>query len=502
MNQIKIGAIISYFTVAFNIISGLFFTPFLISKVGNNVYGIYTLVITFLNYFLIDFGLGNSVSKYISLYRAQGKKKKVNEFISVVFKLFLAMAFIIGVVLFILYFFLESFFSGLTADEIVILKKMYIISGGSAVLLFIFIPLDGILTAYEKFFELKSCELLRKIGIIVLSVMALEIKCDIILVSTINAIVGVVVVIMKMGIIKNEIPIKIRWKYFDNNIFAQVASFSGWLTLIMIAQRFIIPIAPTILGRFSNSDEIGIFSIATTVEGYIYTIASCLNGLFLPKLTQMLVKKQNKEINRLFIDVGRIQSMVIGTIVACFCVYGKEFIYIWVGREFEKAYWVILLLIIPSIIVYAQEVANSILIIEHKKLKYKAGCYIVGAVISTITACMLTPKLGSIGAGIGITICLWGCHVIAMNMVYAKKTMLNIKEFFSSCYNKLIPVLFGLILVGFLINRYIETDNLIVLGIKIICFILIEMIICWKIVLNSEEKRKIMQLMKKQENLE
>lgn len=377
MNQIKWGAIISYITVAFNIISGLFFTPFLIEKVGSNVYGVYTLVITFLNYFLIDFGLGNSVSKYISFYRTDNKQDKINEFASVIFKLFFTIAIIIGIILSILYFFVEKFFTGLTEYEITILKKMYIISGTSAVSLFLFIPLDGILTAYEKFFELKFCELFRKVTIIALSVMALEVSCNIIAVSAVNAIVGFIVVGIKIGIVKRTIPIKIKWQYFSKDIFVQVAGFSVWLTIIMIAQRFIIPIAPTILGRFSNANEISIFSIATTVEGYIYTIASCLNGLFLPKLTEMLVKGKNQEINNLFIIVGRIQSMIIGLIITCFIIFGKEFLNIWVGEKFLKSYWVILLLIVPTIITYSQEIANSILIIEHEKLKYKAVCYIV-----------------------------------------------------------------------------------------------------------------------------
>ena len=72
MTQIKKGAIVSYITVAFNIISGFFFTPFLIGKVGIGPYGVYTLVTTFLNYFLIDFGLGNAVAKYLTVYNHFG----------------------------------------------------------------------------------------------------------------------------------------------------------------------------------------------------------------------------------------------------------------------------------------------------------------------------------------------------------------------------------------------------------------------------------------------
>ena len=41
--QIKLGAIISYFAIAFNIIAGLIYTPWMVGQIGKSDYGLYTL---------------------------------------------------------------------------------------------------------------------------------------------------------------------------------------------------------------------------------------------------------------------------------------------------------------------------------------------------------------------------------------------------------------------------------------------------------------------------
>lgn len=487
MSQIRKGAFISYITVAFSIISGLFYTPYLIGKVGNGSYGIYTLVSTFLNYFLIDFGLGNAVAKYLSAYRVKNEREQAGKFISVIFKLFLMLAAVIGMILSVIYFFLESFFTGLTGTELIILKQMYIISGVSSVLLFVFIPLDGILTSYELFTELRAIELLRKIFVIVLSVMALRHSANVVNIVIVNAVAGFIMVGLKLFYVCRKTDLKVEWKHFDIKIIKTVGTFSLWLTIIMVAQRFIIPIAPTILGKFSNSTEISIFSIATTVEGYVFTFASCLNGLFLPRLTQLYIEHDNEEINRLFNKVGRLQVYIIGMILSAFIIFGQEFIMVWVGADFLKAYWVILLIMPTSVIVYAQEVANSILMIQDK-LKYKAMCYSVGAVFSTVVSCVLSGRYGAVGAGVGVAACLWVSHVFMMNFIYTRITSLDIKNFFTDCYGRTLPCLAGSVVIGIWINRSAITDSVMLVGVKIAVFCFVLLIIYYFLAFKEDDK--------------
>ena len=49
-NQRKIGALLSYAVIALNMIVGLVYTPFLIRKLGQAEYGLYSIVYSVMNY--------------------------------------------------------------------------------------------------------------------------------------------------------------------------------------------------------------------------------------------------------------------------------------------------------------------------------------------------------------------------------------------------------------------------------------------------------------------
>ena len=104
--QIKLGAVISYIAIAFNMIAGLIYTPWMITKIGQGNYGLYTLASSLITMFVVDFGMGAAVSRFVSRYNAEGNQKAVNNFLGVVYKLYFAIDIIIFTALIIVYFFI------------------------------------------------------------------------------------------------------------------------------------------------------------------------------------------------------------------------------------------------------------------------------------------------------------------------------------------------------------------------------------------------------------
>ena len=74
--QIKYGAIISYVSIIINIVLSLIYLPWLVSSIGKSQYALYSLAGTFINMFLVDFGLSQATSRFLSKYRADKDKEK------------------------------------------------------------------------------------------------------------------------------------------------------------------------------------------------------------------------------------------------------------------------------------------------------------------------------------------------------------------------------------------------------------------------------------------
>ena len=98
VNQIKLGAIISYLALFTNVIIGLVYTPWLIKTIGKSDYGLYTLAMSIIGLVAFDFGLGNATTKFITQYLAEGRQDKVDNLLGLVYKLYL----LVDVVIFII----------------------------------------------------------------------------------------------------------------------------------------------------------------------------------------------------------------------------------------------------------------------------------------------------------------------------------------------------------------------------------------------------------------
>ena len=102
--QIKLGAVVSYITIVFNIIAGLIYTPWMIASIGKDNYALYTLALSIINIFLLDFGIGSSVTRFLSEYYAKGMRKEAEQFMGIFYKVFFVISAIIAFGLIIFYF--------------------------------------------------------------------------------------------------------------------------------------------------------------------------------------------------------------------------------------------------------------------------------------------------------------------------------------------------------------------------------------------------------------
>lgn len=76
VNQLKAGAALSYISIGLNNIIGLLYTPYMLRMMGQNEYGLYSLVASVVAYLtVLDLGFGNAIVRYTAKFRAEAKRK-------------------------------------------------------------------------------------------------------------------------------------------------------------------------------------------------------------------------------------------------------------------------------------------------------------------------------------------------------------------------------------------------------------------------------------------
>lgn len=488
INQVRAGALVSYITIFFNIISGFIYTPWLINRLGDSDYGLYTLVTSVMTYFVLDLGMGAAITRFISKYRVNNEEEKVYNLLGVTTKLYLAIDGIIFLLMVVFYFFIDTIYVKLTPEETMRFENVFIIAGAVALVSFPLLPVNGIYTAYEKLYAQKAFDLVAKIMTITAVVISLLAGGGLYFVVLFNTGVTFIINLIKFLYIRKSEKLRINLKHRDKALTKSIFSFSAWVMTASIADRFFFTFIPSILTIVSGTVETAVFAVAISVETYTCLFSSVFNNLFLPQVTTMVVKKEPMEkITDLMIKVGRIQLIIVSAVVTAIISMGREFIICWVGPSKVNAYFVLILILLPTLVHFCQAIGTE-MIYATNNVKYRALVYICGSVISTALTFALGGKYGAIGAGIGIGAGLLLSHVILINIIYWKKLGLNIPRYFKECQLKMLLPMVISGAIGFFISNIYPVDNLIFFVFKGIIWGVCHMVIVWFMFLNKYEK--------------
>ncbi|MGI6710757.1 MAG: polysaccharide biosynthesis C-terminal domain-containing protein [Bacilli bacterium] len=490
-NKIKAAAVFSYFLIILNILFGVFYLPWIISNVGKSSYAIYTLTLSIISFFSIDFGLGETISRYVSKYRLENNDEKLRELFNAITKIFLAIAIFIFLSLMVIYFNIDKIYAELTYEELVKFKKVFVFSALFCSYHILFSPFNGILIGNGRFIFIKIVELINKLTIIIITTIALVFNFDVYGLIFAYIAAGTLVIVLKfIYILKNKL-FEFKFVRVSRKMYKSIIIFSGWNMVALLTQRLTYNIVPSLLGFFSGTAEIALFTIALSIEGYIWTFSNALNGLFLPKITKLNIDGKTEEINQTMIAVGRFQLFFMGLIILGFYLLGPEFVNLWVGEDLEPAALVGFFLVVTGLFTYTYGIAYTYLLVV-KKVKYYALSLIISLVITLTSAVFLIPHYGALGASIAIFGGNFIGQVIIMNIFYHKIIGFNMIDFYKKVHLRSVIPMAVTLVFGIYIKQLIEEYSIKNLIIKIMLVSIVYVALSFIFVLTKEEKIRIL----------
>lgn len=494
IKQIGYGTIFSYIAIIFNTLSGFIYTPWMISKIGDNNYALYSMVISLINFFLMDFGLSTAVQRYVAKYAAENRVEEIQDLLGIVFKLYLAIMACVVVILAGVYFSIDRLYTNLDPESLKVFKNLFLIFAAYCVINFPFTPLNGILNGLEQFKITKLCDLLSRILIVILMVLCLYKGGNVYSLVIVNAGVGLLFVAIKLILLITRLHIKVNFLYQSREMTLKVLNFSLWVTVYGIANRLAVTVTPQVLGLFSNTKQVTIYSLASMIEGNAYSLITVLGALFLPEVSRILSRENYKDhLQALTIKIGRVQGFIGYLAVVGFVAIGNSFVLAWMGQGYEAIYMCTLLILLPNVIIDTQTIASTALDADNK-VKYRALLCVGQAVVSIGMSSLLAPTFGAIGACIGL-FCSYILKLIGLNILYMKIFKLNIFDFFKCTVGSMIVPIGISLAAGFAMEMILPGGWLWV-AVKALLIVAIYILLFWLISANYDEKLLIRKVLK------
>ncbi|MBR6951280.1 MAG: polysaccharide biosynthesis protein [Oscillospiraceae bacterium] len=496
-NQLKTGVLLSYANLLIGNLIPFIYTPIMLRLLGQQEFGLYGIAASILGYLgLLNFGIGGSIVRYLSKYKAEndieGEKR--------VFGLFIKLYSLIGIIILIagtfLSFHLSVFRRSLSAEELSLLKKLVLLMTINTAVFMPFNVYSSIIIAHERFVFSKLTGILTSILTPCINLVFLWLG---------YGSVGLVLCAMGMHLLTyalyvlythKTLGITPSFKKTESGVLQEILRFSSFVFLAQIVDILYWSTDKLIIGWALGSVMTAIYNIGASFNGYITSLSTAVSGLIMPRITSMAVKDVPKEeYDALFIKIGRLQFILISFIISAFVAFGRQFIALWAGKDYAPAYYVALLTMIPVTVPLIQNTGLNILYALNRH-RFRSVVYLCVAIANVALTFWWVERWGIIGAAGATCIAYVIGNIFIMNVYYHKAIGLNIPRFWKNIL-RMSPIMFIMGVSWWFILDAISISNwLSFFGLAIVYSVLY-CILAYRFMMNSYEKNLIASPIKK-----
>lgn len=496
-NQVKSGVVISYISQAIHILTALIYTPIMLRIMGKSEYGLYQLVASTVSYLsVLNLGFNSAYIRFFSRYKVQEDKEgeaKLNGLFIIIFSIIALVCILCGVIMEIN---IEALFGGgLTKTEI---EKAKILMGFlimNMALSFIGSVFEAQMSAYNRFFPLKMVELLYSIFNPFLALPLLLLGYGSVGIVTVTTSLMLCKGIIDFIYIRKNLNVKFCFRDINFHLLREMSGFTFFIFLNMIIEQINWNIDKFLLGRIKGTTAVAVYSIGGQIISIYRQIAGVIRGMFIPRINTMVAENDSDlQICDLFIKLARIIFMIAYLIFSGFVLWGQEFIKIWAGNGYDRAYMVGIVVMFPLLVPLIQGLGIDIQRAKNKH-QVRSVVYFIIALMNLGISVPLIYKWGEVGAAIGTAIALFLGQGVFMNVYYHKGLNLDMLKFWKNIAG-FVPSICITLIGGIIIKMLVRPANAIILfidiGLYVICYVCIFFILS----MNREEKNLVRSLFK------
>ena len=499
--ELKIGVILSYVSMALNMVIQLFYTPVMISLLGQSEYGLYNLVGSVISYLsLFSFGFNGAYLRFSTRTEKNGDRKELARLNGMFLLLFLSMsaaAFVCGMLL--SQYTAQLLGSNLTSYELGTAKKLMQILAFNMALTFPSTLFDSMVSAHEQFLFQR---LLTLAGVLCNPLVCLPLLLmghGSVMLVTVTTCITVGKLIANLWFCLKKLNVPFRFDRFDGSLLKEIAGFSVFLFINMIIDQANWSVDKFILGRVAGTGAVAVYSLGAQINSLILQFSTAVSSVFSPRVNRIAAsdsKGMRAEFTELMIRVGRIQCLILMLIISGFAVFGHFFITeLYATQEYAQTYAVALLLIVPEIIPLIQNLGIEIQRAMNMH-QFRSIVYLLMAIVNVAISIPLARHFGPAGAALGTAIGILVANGLIMNLFYYKAMGLDMIAYWRSILQLLRGMLIPLV-IGYCINRFVVLHGIWDFALWVAVYAVVYGACCWLFSMNKYEKNLVCTLVKK-----
>jgi O-antigen/teichoic acid export membrane protein len=389
------------------VIVGLFLTPYIINKIGNELFGIWAIISVITGFFsLVDFGISSSFIKYIAEFFTKRDYKKVNEIVNT------------GIVLYFIISILVLLTSACLIDQILrfinipeqyfaVTKYVYIIS----IILFcatnIICPIVSIQTGLQRIDITNKISILSSflmaIGVVIFLEAGFSIKGLIynsIIMFILNLFINIFVAFKIFS------KLKIDLFMFNKKTAKQIWSYGYKLQIANISSQISLNIDKLIISNYLSVGMVTFYQLGSSIIDQIKSFAILIFSPILPALVELEAKGERNKFIQGYTLGTKYLALIVTPVFTFIIISSPQIMAIWMGNGYEKSVIVIIILGLGYLFAVLSGM-RSIAIQATGKTHIEMWAGVIAMILNIPLSIIFVVFFGFSGVAIGTSIALF-----------------------------------------------------------------------------------------------
>jgi O-antigen/teichoic acid export membrane protein len=320
----------SWFGVGVSIFSGFLLAPYTLHKLGDEAFGIWTLILAFVEYmWLLDLGFRSATLKYTAHYATTGEPDKINETINTSM-LYGSIASVITICAVFLFAGRVVEFEHISPQYHHVFNLLLVLVGVTWACGTVFnLPAAG-LEGFQRF------DLTSRIWIASIAVRSFGVAAVLYLGHRLLA-MGVVLVLsvaltyaLSLIALRSVFPVlRLSPRLASYSMFRKMLNYGIHTILANISQQCLNQSAPLLIAHFLPTAFTGYYQQALKLPLYAVDVVSKVGVVSGSQAAEMVARGDMDSISRMGIYVNRYCFLLFAPVTVALMVYGRELFHLW-----------------------------------------------------------------------------------------------------------------------------------------------------------------------------
>ncbi len=381
-----------------------FLTPYILSKLGQSVYGMWVIVGSLVSYgSLLDFGIANAITKYVAEYHAKEEYDQAHSLVATALWLYTIVglaAILLGAILAPI---LPHIFN-IPVDQRTTFSWLILLSG---IGLGISLPSAAPISVLRGLHRFDVINLISISGMLLLAgsmVLVLHLGGGALGLVMVNIMANLLMQVPAIWLIRrNARKLNFGYRGAKRSLLKTVAGYSSALFVISIAGQLKVKTDEVVVGTFLTISDVTPYSIAHRLSDIPQMLTDQFMKVLMPLSSRLHSENDHGRLRQLYLISTRLTMAMFLPLGLGAVILAKPFLTAWVGSAYAPYSGLVLLLISASFFDTLMWPANAILqgMAKHRVLAYAA---IISGVVNLLISIALVKPLGLAGVALGTLI--------------------------------------------------------------------------------------------------